>query len=327
MSYFYNEQDYGEYVKIQTEKRKIARAAIAIGLACIAVFGITELWTVPYLFIMSFFGFTLERSLAILRNEPIYLQLAQIFLSVLCFTVPFIIITKVRNQRLSDIIPFNRPKKGTVKSAIFLGIGFCAFADAAVNIAGTFFENLGFNYTVPQTEDPSGILGFIVVFTVTSAVPALVEEFAFRGVVLGILKPFGNAFAVIISALLFGIMHGNFEQIPFAFTIGLALGFIRIKTDSMTICIFIHFLNNAVSVLLSYIAKTCMVGTETAIYGAYLLVGLVLGVIGVLLLPKEEKENKTSPYPEKKKYIWFLTNPAIIVFLALNVLSSLQFFG
>ena len=43
------------------------------------------------------------------------------------------------------------------------------------------------------------------------------EELLFRGVLLRLLKPWGKQTAIVVSALMFGIFHGNIIQIPFAF--------------------------------------------------------------------------------------------------------------
>ena len=75
----------------------------------------------------------------------------------------------------------------------------------------------------------------------TAIVPAVFEEFAFRGVVLNKLRKFGDSYAIIMSAVLFGLMHGNLSQIPFAFILGLVIGFIAVKTNSIIPGILIHF--------------------------------------------------------------------------------------
>lgn len=46
----------------------------------------------------------------------------------------------------------------------------------------------------------------------------------FRGYFLRLLRPYGTWFAVIVTAILFALMHGNILQIPFAFLVGLACG-------------------------------------------------------------------------------------------------------
>lgn len=78
------------------------------------------------------------------------------------------------------------------------------------------------------------------------------EELFFRGAIEKHLlqkwdKP---AYAILVSALIFGLIHGNPAQIPYAFILGLLLGWFYFRTGSLIPCIVIHFINNALSVTL-----------------------------------------------------------------------------
>lgn len=71
----------------------------------------------------------------------------------------------------------------------------------------------------------------------------IAEELLFRGALLRILEPFGNLFAVVITAFLFGLFHGNVVQTPYAFAIGLVLGYTAIEY-SIGWAMLLHILNN-----------------------------------------------------------------------------------
>ena len=74
----------------------------------------------------------------------------------------------------------------------------------------------------------------------------LLEELLFRGVVLhGFLKNYKPGHAIVSSALVFAIIHGNLAQGLGAFFIGLVIGWIYWKTNSIIPGIIIHFVNNA----------------------------------------------------------------------------------
>ncbi len=78
------------------------------------------------------------------------------------------------------------------------------------------------------------------------------EEIVFRG---GIMKPMlmrgVNPWAAILtSAIVFGLIHGNPAQIPFAAMVGVIFGIVYYRTDSLIITTLCHILNNASSVLL-----------------------------------------------------------------------------
>ena len=72
-----------------------------------------------------------------------------------------------------------------------------------------------------------------------------------RGVVMQPLRKFGDRFAIVASAVLFAILHGNMVQIPFAFVAGLALGYFAIVTNSIWTSVVIHSLNNLSAVIIS----------------------------------------------------------------------------
>ncbi len=89
----------------------------------------------------------------------------------------------------------------------------------------------------------------IMAFISTAIVPAVCEEFLFRGCVCSNLLPYGKTTAIIGSALLFALMHGNFAQFFYTFVAGLVLGAIYIETGSIWAPTFIHLFNNFYSVI------------------------------------------------------------------------------
>ena len=76
------------------------------------------------------------------------------------------------------------------------------------------------------------------------AAPA-VEEIVYRGFILKGLLPAGRNFAIIVSAVLFGLMHGDISQTLFTFLMGLLLGFVAAEY-SIWWAVFIHFFNNGI---------------------------------------------------------------------------------
>ncbi|MCX7884225.1 MAG: CPBP family intramembrane metalloprotease [Caloramator sp.] len=73
----------------------------------------------------------------------------------------------------------------------------------------------------------------------------ILEEIVFRGIILqGFLKNYSITKAIIITAVLFGLFHGNIVQTPLVILLGIVLGVIYIKTGSLFMCIVGHVLNN-----------------------------------------------------------------------------------
>ncbi len=85
---------------------------------------------------------------------------------------------------------------------------------------------------------------------VLAILPAVCEEFAFRGFILSGLRHLGNKWrAIVLSAVLFGVAHGVLQQSIVAGTFGIVLGFIAVQTGSIWPAITFHAIHNTMSVL------------------------------------------------------------------------------
>lgn len=71
------------------------------------------------------------------------------------------------------------------------------------------------------------------------------EELLFRGLVQRSLLPFGKKFAILFSALTFGLFHGNLLQTPYAFAVGLVLGYVALEYNIIWAMV-LHLINNLV---------------------------------------------------------------------------------
>ena len=80
------------------------------------------------------------------------------------------------------------------------------------------------------------------------------EEWLCRGIILrGLLKRVKPAWAIVISAAIFGLIHGNLWQAIPAFIIGVILGYVYYKTGSLKLTMLMHCVNNTLSVIVSRI--------------------------------------------------------------------------
>ena len=158
---------------------------------------------------------------------------------------------------------------------VFAGITVCfAMADINASIVDLFnYSNLTADTTVSATVSMAPyeiVLDFIAI----SLVPAFCEEFLFRGAILTNLRPFGRTNAVLISAVLFALMHQNAGQFLYTFAAGIVLGLVYEYTDSIWSCVILHLFNNFISVVQN---------TVLAKYGESLYAASVLTLLDVLI--------------------------------------------
>ncbi len=121
-------------------------------------------------------------------------------------------------------------------------------AGAIINAA--FCDLIGYSMPTgtPTPADYNSPASVILYMTVALA-PAFAEEFLFRGVFYRNLRPFGRAQAVIISALMFALMHQNIAQLFYTFLAGIAMALMYELTGSIWCSVFFHMFNNELSVL------------------------------------------------------------------------------
>lgn len=94
-----------------------------------------------------------------------------------------------------------------------------------------------------------------VMLLVMAVLPAVSEEFLFRGILYNTYRKTSPILGVFLSALFFALLHGNFNQIPYALFLGIVLALMMEATGSIAIPMFMHFLMNGSSVLISYMMK------------------------------------------------------------------------
>ncbi len=72
----------------------------------------------------------------------------------------------------------------------------------------------------------------------------MIEEFIFRKMFIDRMLGYGEALAVVTSALMFGLFHGNLSQFFYASALGLVLGYVYIRTGKLRYSISLHMLVN-----------------------------------------------------------------------------------
>lgn len=210
-----------------------------------------------------------------------WVKYGMIAVSSLTMTVPFIIFA----QKYNIFNDSSKKEKQSFKvnaSMIFLGLLIAIAASILTSIVTYVFSSF-FNFKFPtfEVEGSKSIFEFVINTITIAIIPALTEEFIFRGVVLNLLNRYNSKAAIVISATLFALYHGNVPQFIFALVLGLYLGFLFVKTKSLKICMLTHFSINFFSVITSSI----LVYKESNLCIALiLLIELLVILIGSLSL-------------------------------------------
>lgn len=316
-NWFLSEQE----AKLFYEKSAVKKAANHIGLGLILFYVVS---TAMQVLILLFFG---NKAATLLKDAGMIMVL-NIALTLVGFLVAAFFILGLEKRKAASLLSYSRPKKGLLLPAIMVGMGFCYVANVAVSLLQGVLSGI-----MPLKGNdivlPDGTLGFILSILSVAVFPALLEEFLFRGVIMGSLLKFGKGFALFTSTFIFGLVHGNLVQIPFAFLVGLVLGFVVLETGSFWSGVIIHFLNNLISLLLQYFEKSADKNIVTAVYMIFIAVMIMLGFFGIYLFSLKNKDLMKYQGTEHtssavQKFKWFCGSACIIIYLVIVTLEVLM---
>ncbi len=118
----------------------------------------------------------------------------------------------------------------------------------------------------------------------------ITEEILFRGLIQRSLMPYGKRFAILCSAFTFGIFHGNLLQAPYAFLVGLVLGYVA-SEYSIAWAMLLHMINNLV--LGDMLTRLTSFLPETAAALIFWMILLVSGIGGLAVMLQRSREIRT----------------------------------
>ena len=93
---------------------------------------------------------------------------------------------------------------------------------------------------------------YLIQIVTVAILPALCEEFIHRGLLLQGTKHESFGKAIIISSVLFGLIHLSIVQVFYAIILGIIMGYVAVITKNIWPAVIVHFMNNFLSITSSY---------------------------------------------------------------------------
>lgn len=196
---------------------------------------------------------------------------------------------------------------------IILAIAMSVLTAQFISVINHALASIGYvrESSLPFAIDSVGnmLLGLVVM----ALIPAICEEFLFRGVVLGGMLSVAKTnkakiICVVLSALLFALVHQTALQLIYPFIMGLVFGFIYLYTNNLLYGMILHFVGNGFVVVANYYNYVKgFTAVEVTYNLSYVLGALALLIIalalafGAILLIKFIMKNKSPFLVEEKK--------------------------
>ena len=305
------------------EKRGLRKAANGLCWLLLAIQGFTALLSVlPGVFLRLLGLQSFDNAFS--GFPPVLYYLAHGATYVLGLSVPVFVYLLLKHIPLAQALPFGPVKPGTAAALVLFGTGICTLANIPANWVITLEQYFGFSGAIPDLPLSESAAVQALFFVALVIIPPLTEELIFRGAVLSVLRRYGDAFAIIGSAFLFAIYHGNFSQAVFAFPCGVVMAFAVVKSGSLWVSIFIHFLNNGAAVALELIQYR---SGNSALFDYFFLVSVLLGFFAVIYLAVRDRsffflERPASLLSPSQKFGSLVWNVGGVLLILLSLFSA-----
>ena len=229
---------------------------------------------------------------------------------------------------------YRRPQYFSRMFPAFYGLSF--LVNMLTMLASKLFENTdlykSFN-TVNELTPDNMFCAAVLLFQLVVIAP-IFEEFWFRGIVLESLRPYGNGFAILISGLMFGLTHANFNQFFYASVLGICLGYIAVSTKSIVTTTIMHAMFNGMSGIMLFLITfddvgDYLVGKSTektpavVCYLVFCFIMIMLMIIGVFMAIAKLRKIKKYRVPKMweisagRRWGIFLSRFTVIIALVL----------
>lgn len=160
----------------------------------------------------------------------------------------------------------------------------------------------------------SGAVGSVTMGIYVCLGAPIAEELLYRGFIMNSLKKYGVNFAIVISALFFGLMHMNLIQSIAAVFVGLMLGYVAMRY-SIKWSMALHIFSNTFSVGMTYLATRFFADQQMAVA---LVLEIIIFAAGLFMLVKAWNKIRTFVKANKSegiKYKWAFSSKLFIFYI------------
>lgn len=219
-------------------------------------------------------------------SDNLALVLLSIGMSPLCTAGPPLVYMLAGRKDWNFHLRFGRSSFIGCLLVVVAGLGICMAANIPAALLSDLLERLGSQESESVLGQGGGWINFAVEFIGVAVLVPMLEEFAFRGVILSSLRRFGTGFAIAASSVIFGMAHMSASSVVFATIAGVAMGAAYVVTGNLWVSVCIHALNNGIAVIESYSALFVGAGSERQelLSGLTMLGVCGLGIVAIALL-------------------------------------------
>lgn len=169
------------------------------------------------------------------------------------FITPFLY-SKIKGEKLYVGVGLNK-RLGIKRTGLALGLAIAtvmAFAPLANAFVALIIKS-GYDTSSMTSLAINSWGTYVVGIIFLCALPAVCEEFLYRGMIARALGDKGMIFGILTSSLLFALMHGSPIQLVHQFFLGCVCAIIYYSSRNLRACMIVHFTNNFIAITGNFI--------------------------------------------------------------------------
>lgn len=155
-----------------------------------------------------------------------------------------------------------------------------------VNLIQTGLQSAGYPIDQAFQLNLSNFGMLVINIIILGILPAICEELIFRGIILNGFRKYNTIVAILLSSLLFMLMHMSIEQSIYQFVLGIALSSVVVITGSLMASVILHAVNNIIVLVVNYISIINNIESSTlkVTNALQVILPILIAIIGMLLV-------------------------------------------
>ncbi len=346
--------DFYDELIVKDAKRATSRSMLSLALYTVAAYVLMYTITFVVFFVVD----------GIMGNTALYEKISgSVYYNLFMGTLPmyiagiptlFLVIRKLPKRQK----PLEKPKMSFPHLLMMIPIAELAMISGSY--IGSFINAIYSTILGIENYDPVSDLIYStpmpLLFLLTVVLAPLMEELIFRKLLLDRLSVYGSKFAILVTAVAFGLFHGNIDQFFYATLVGIVLGYVALKSGNWLYSVLVHmvmnFLGSIVPLMINGSMERCLEWFEsvdptdyttsipTELLGDFMVLllyealvySLMIGGVVLLVLGIRKKwfaldDRLSVRIPKGRTAGVIFGNPGSIIFLVLSgILIMLDLF-
>ncbi len=217
-------------------------------------------------------------------NENPYL--AVVIIQLLTYAIPSLFYCRIRGKEFTPKLRLRLFKPARLLylfyATVFMIGGVALLSVLCYTAAPTAFSASG-AVTNAAFAMNGGFTSGAYIVVAFAILPAITEEFLFRGIVIGEYESNGALIASLMSAVMFAMAHFSFARLPIYLFSGLVLAAVTYATRSVVASMIVHAINNAVVLLTEKYVLHIVDKQNVSLVLFLVILGLAIVLFGMLM--------------------------------------------